>query len=258
MIYRFDGIDISTCSVLPARGDGGYAVSGIFDFPKRKGEIERNWGDTVEPYLNEADMEFGERVIGLKLVMTDEANWDAFRDAAVACRKLGTELGDFDVLLADEVSVERLGQKMLKIDMKFRQNRVEFETLTLTASGGTGIRVDDFHLARDFGISVTGVKSDRNIPKRIEVNTTSPYGITRYREKPSFTLECMMNAPDLKEAGARMRQFHALWRQPGTRVLHLADGTSRNVFVKDGFSVSIEGDGLLKFSLKLEEYDRNI
>lgn len=62
----------------------------------------------------------------------------------------------------------------------------------------------------------------------------------------------MMSAPDLKAAGMKMRQFHVLWRQPGMRVLYLADGRTRDVFVKDGFSVSIEGDGLLKFNLKLE------
>ena len=252
MIYRFDDIDISTYGVLPSRGNGGFAVSGIFDFPKRKGEIERNWGDVVEPYLEEADLDFGERTIGLKLVMENIADWERFRAAAVACRKLGTEVGDFDVLLADEVNVELVDDKLAKIDMKFRQNEVAFEALTLAGSGGTGVRVDDFHLARDFGISVTEVKGDRNLPKRIDVNTTAPYGNTRYRERVSLTLECMMSAPDLKAAGMKIRQFHALWRQPGTRVLYLADGRTRDVFVKDGFSVSIEGDGLLKFNLKLE------
>ena len=252
MIYRFDDIDISMYGVLPSRGDGGFAVSGIFDFPKRKGEIERNWGDVVEPYLEEADLDFGERTIGLKLVMENIADWERFRTAAIACRKLGTEVGDFDVLLADEVNVELVHDKLAKIDMKFRQNEVVFETLTLAGSGGTGVRVDEFHLARDFGISVTEVKGDRNLPKRIDVNTTAPYGNTRYRERQSLTLECMMNAPDLKAAGVKMRQFHALWRQPGVRVLYLADGRTCNVFVKDGFSVSIEGDVLLKFNLKLE------
>lgn len=258
MIYKFDDIDIRTYGVLPLREDGGYAVSGIFDFPKRKGEVERNWGDGIEPYLDEEDLNFGERAIGLKLVMEDAANWEKFREAAIACRKFGTDVGDFDVLLADEVSVESLAGKMKKIGMKFRQNRVVFEPLTLAGTGGSGVRVDDFHLARDFGITVTSVKGDRNIPKRIEVNTTAPYGNTRYREKPSLTLECVMYAPDLEEAGRRMRQFHALWRQPGTRVLHADDGGTRNVFVKDGFSVEIEGNGLLRFNLKLEEYDRYI
>ena len=47
MIYKFDTIDVTAYGVLPMRGDGGVAVSGLFDFPKRKGEIERNWGDGV-------------------------------------------------------------------------------------------------------------------------------------------------------------------------------------------------------------------
>ena len=38
MIYKFDTIDVTAYGVLPLRGDGGVAVSGLFDFPKRKGE----------------------------------------------------------------------------------------------------------------------------------------------------------------------------------------------------------------------------
>ena len=69
MIYKFDTIDVTAYGVLPMRGDGGVAVSGLFDFPKRKGEIERNWGDGVEPYLDGKDLEYDGRTIGLKFVM---------------------------------------------------------------------------------------------------------------------------------------------------------------------------------------------
>lgn len=261
MIYKFDKVDIASYCVLPMRGDGGVAISGMFDFPKRKGEIERNWGNQVEPYLNPEDLEYDGRTIGLKLVMEDAENLGRFRAACLACRELGTELGNFDVVLASEVNVERVGDKLLKMELKFNENRVAFEDLTLAGSarsGGTGVRVDDFNLARDFGITVAEVKGDLKIPKRIDVNTTAPYMNTRYRENPSVSLECVMRDRDLKAIGARMRQFHALWRQPGTRELHLADGHTRNVFVKNGFSVSVVNDGIVKFTLNLTGYDRNI
>ena len=258
MIYKFDTIDVTAYGVLPMRGDGGVAVSGLFDFPKRKGEIERNWGDGVEPYLDGKDLEYDGRTIGLKFVMADAANMERFREAAVACRRLGTELGNFDVVMADEVGVERVDDKLLKLDLKFRESHVEFEELTLAGRGGGGTRVDDFNLARDFGITVTAVKGDLKVPKRIEVSTTAPYLNTAFRENPALSLECVMRAGNLKEVGARMRQFHALWRLPGVRVLRLADGRERGVFVKDGFSVSIVSDGVVKFTLNVIEYDRNL
>lgn len=258
MIYKFDNVDIASYGVLPMRGDGGVAISGMFDFPKRKGEIERNWGNQVEPYLDREDLEYDGRTIGLKLVMENAENLGRFRTACLACRVLGTELGNFDVVLASEVNVENVNEKLLKMELKFNENKVGFEDLTLAGSGGTGIRVDDFNLARDFGITVAEVKGDLKIPKRIEVSTTAPYMNTRYRENPSVSLECVMRDRDLKAIGARMRQFHALWRQPGTRVLHLADGRTRNVFVKNGFNVTVVNDGIVKFTLNLTEYDRNI
>ena len=160
--------------------------------------------------------------------------------------------------MADEVGVERVDDKLLKLDLKFREPHVEFEELTLAGSGDGNIRVDDFNLARDFGITVTAVKGDLKVPKRIEVSTTAPYLNTAFRENPALSLECVMRAGNLKEVGARMRQFHALWRLPGVRVLRLANGRERGVFVKDGFSVSIVSDGVVKFTLNVIEYDRNL
>ena len=258
MIYKFDNIDITTYGVWPAAGDGGAAISGVFDFPKRKGEVERNWGNRIEPYLDPEDLNFEGRVIGLKLVMEDLANMERFRAACVACRKLGTEVGDFDVVLASEVNVEKVVDRMVKIDLKFKEYQVGFETLTWVGSGGPGARVDDFNLAADFGISVLNVKGELQVPKRIEVNTTAPYMNTIYRENPSLAVECVMRATDWAGIGRKMRQFHALWRQPGTRRLELADGHTRFVYVKDGFSVSGVGNGMVKFTLNLKEYDQDI
>lgn len=258
MIYKFNGKDITAYGVLPARDEGGVAVNGLFDFPKRTGDMERNWGDRVEPHVSAEDLEFGERTIGLKLVMEDLANLEGFREACLGCRSLETELGDFDVVMAEEIKVEKVGEKLGLIDVRFKQDRVDFEPLSLPGTGGSGFRVDGFNLLADFGIAVSGVAGDRDTPKRIEVNTSMPYRNTRYRENATFTLECTMRETNLKAVKEKMGQFHALWVQPGFRVLYFPDGRSRLVYVKEGFSVRIGGDGILMFSLKLEAYDRAI
>ena len=100
--------------------------------------------------------------------------------------------------------MERVDDKLLKLDLKFREPHVEFEELTLVGSGGGRIRVDDFNLARDFGVTVTAVKGDLKVPKRIEVSTTAPYLNTAFRENPVLSLECVMRAGNLKEVGARI------------------------------------------------------
>lgn len=252
MIYKFDGIDITRYGVLPVQGDGGVALSGMFDLPKRKGVTERNWGDRVEPFVAAGDIQLDDRTLGLKVVMTDTGNWANFRQACLDCRELDTEWGRFRVFAADEIRVEPAGNGMQLIDIGFRQPEVELPALTLKGSGGTGYRLDDYQLEKDFGIGVSEVKGDRDVPKRIEPATTAFYPQTVYRMPATITMECTMQAENLTAIAGRMGQLQALCMAPGLRTLYFADGRNRQVYVKEGFKVKVRGNRVVSFSLKMQ------
>lgn len=252
MIYKFNDADIRAYGVLPCRDDGGIALSGMFDFPQRKGTTEYNWGDRIEPYVAAPDLTYGGRSLGLKLVMPDLADLSRFREAYLDCRTLVTELGSFRVVAAGEVKVEKAGEKMGLIGVEFLEPQPVFPELTFPGSGGEGLRLDHYHLERDLGVYVAAVKDGLNLPKRIEVGTTATYPDTRYRENGTITLECVMKAGDLRAVAVQMGQLHALCAQPGLRTLRFPDGTTRQAYVKEGFKVKVTGESTVNFSLKME------
>lgn len=252
MIYKFNGRDITTYGVLPLQVEGGVALSGMFDLPKRIGETERNWGDRIEPYVDAEDIRLGDRTIGLKVVMADLKNWEAFRQACLECRILETEWGDYNVLIADEIQVERAGERMGLIGINFLQTDVRLPELTLPSSGGSGYRIDEFNLEKDFGIQVSGMSGDLDVPKRIDVGTTAPYQETGIRTSGTITLECRMQAERLHIIAGRIGQLHALCMSPGMRMLYFPDGRSRQVYVKDGIKVKLEDQRLVNFNIKMQ------
>ena len=113
--------------------------------------------------------------------------------------------------------MERVDDKLLKLDLKFREPHVEFEELTLAGSGDGNIRVDDFNLARDFRNNGDGGERRPESPETDRGKHDGPLPEHGFPENPALSLECVMRAGNLKEVGARMRQFHALWRLPGVR-----------------------------------------
>ena len=252
MIYKFDDTDITAYGVLPLQSDGGIALSGMFDLPKRKGETERNWGDRIEPYTESEDLAFEGRSIGLKVVMPDADNLEEFCRACLECRLLGTELGNFRVIVKDGIQVERSGGKIVKISVNFWQDEVSFPELTLAGSGGEGYILGGYHLERDFGIQVASLKDDLDIPKRIEVNTTDHYRENCYRSSGNLTLECCLWAENLVGIAGRIGQFHALCAAPGLKLLRFPGGRQKEVYVKDGFKVKVRDEKMVEFGLKME------
>lgn len=80
-MYKLNDISLETYGIMPGRIQGeGIAVKGIFDLPKRIGDIEHSWGDedSVEPFvgigeifLGGRDIEFIGIMIGSESVIKD-------------------------------------------------------------------------------------------------------------------------------------------------------------------------------------------
>ena len=252
MTYKFDQIDIAFYGVLPRRDESGLALSGMLDFPKRNGTTEHNWGTQIEPYVTDRDLSFEGRTLNMKLVMPDLVHLGKFSQAWMNCKMLGTEWGDFNVIAANEMTVEKIGERMGLIGISFLQASVEPPILDLAGSGGTGYRIDDWHLEHDLGIRVAAVTDDLNFPKRIDVGTSDVYTETRYRENGKLTLDCVMQSINSARMVRQMGQLHAICALPGLRQLQFPDGNKREMYVKDGFKVSMDGNCVARFSLKME------
>ena len=56
MIYKLNNVPISSYGAYPVLSSEKLALSGIFDCPKRKSPTERNWGTSIEPWVDEQDI----------------------------------------------------------------------------------------------------------------------------------------------------------------------------------------------------------
>lgn len=263
MSYKINGTDIAAYgAVAGGTEDLVINLSELFSFPKRKGETERNWGTSVEPFVGAQDLAFEGRTMTLNLFLMGSTRKQyaerlaALRQACVECVSLSTDFGDFDVIVRDAVSVQEFfNGNAATVKIPFWQETVVFAPLTLQPSGGTGYRMDGYNLSADFGIAVSERKEGQLVGKRIDAGTSLPYMQTLYREPGTVTLACYMSAPNLQALYGRMMQFHALCAAPGLRQLRFPDDTVRTVYVKEGFSATVLSDRYVKFDLKMSYGD---
>lgn len=257
MSYSFDGVDVAAWGVTPFTDEGGVALEGVFDLPKRTGETERNWGTEVEAFVEAGDIVTDGRKLSLKVLLKgeDEADYavklKGFRQACVELRRLGCEFGCFDVLVKDEVCVEELSGCAATVSVPMWEQDVVIPALTVNGSGKCGVSLDGYGLEQDFGVVVQNWKGEKDVGKRIEVQTTEPYRRTEFRDRGEAVLGCWMRAADWVEAYGRIRLLQALCLRPGLRELWFPDGTVCRGYVKDGMTVKPGFGGVLSFDLKM-------
>lgn len=250
MTYTFDGVDINTFGAMPGRVSGEkLAISGIFDLPKRIGTTEYNWGTSIEPFVDEEDIELDGRTLTLAVIVPVDKT-KAFIQKAIACTTLGTGFGDFKVIQKDEVTVEPHNTSNV-ITTEFYQYEYERPQLMVQGSGGIYSIIDSYSLSKDFGIWYTHKSGMQNTAKRIDVSTTDTYINTGYREARDLSISCNLKADTTLEAYTKMMQFHALCLQRGMHTFVDAGNNRYNVYFKDGITCKLLNEGIISFDLKM-------
>ena len=259
MNYKLDGRNIFIYGGYPKvdYSQECIALGGVFDLPKRKGTTEYNWGNSIEPFVDKEDIELEGRTLTLKVCINARSpvdylsKLDAYKSACIVCRKLWTEFGEFDVVMKDAIEVDEFSScNMAIITTKFWQQNVLLPELTINPSGYGNELLDNYSLSRDFGIYIASRKADKNVAKRIEINTTLPYTRTQYREALNITLHCSMTGNDLRSLYIKIMQFQALCMRPGIRTLTLPGNDDCTLYFKDGITVKARLNTLLTFDLK--------
>ena len=252
-MYKIDGVDISVFGAVPVRNNGPLALNGVFDLPKRKGTTEYNWGICIEPFVDIDDMQLEGRTLILHVCIKApdyKQKLGLFKKACVDCHELQTRFEKFNVIVKDEIVVdEHVKSDLVFVTVKFWQEEYVLHTLELISSG-IGITIDNYGLETDFGILLSSRKNDKNEAKRIEVNTTSPYTRTAYREPKNVVFSCSMHGISLDFLYNRIMQFHALCMKPGLREFRDMDNNVYNLYFKDGMIVNVVSDTLLTFDFK--------
>ncbi|MEA4980738.1 MAG: hypothetical protein VB075_19400 [Petrimonas sp.] len=247
MNYKLDNIPLSSLGAIPSRGNQFFALEGMLDLPKRIGTTEYNWGTSIEPFVDTEDIELDGRALTLNVAIK-KTSLDTFKSACVACTELSFDYDTFQVVQKDEIKVEEIGG-YYKVEIPFWQNSVGLKPITITPSGTGFFKINNFDLAKDFGIYLAQSSNSQNTAKRIEVQTTEFYERTNFRDTWIIDLPCSLVGNDFSDMYAKMSQFQALMMSPGIHALKIRNNTL-SIYFKDGMSVNVVSENIAQFTLR--------
>lgn len=237
-MVTINNTSFSTWGLRPISFESGLSVTGIFDMPRRLGDTERSWGDSVEAFLDQEDIIFDGRKISVRLLFVsqgDDSLITTFSNWLIGLSSitLNTDFGNFNVVFKDEMKVTKRGAARI-LEIELWENEVSFLTPS-GASGGTGFRIDGYNF-QDFGITILKTSDYLDTPKRIEVNTTEFYENSQYREPKELQIEGLIKGNSKVDFWSKLNRFYGLLAGAGTRIIQFPDNTTYHGYVKDGVS----------------------
>ncbi|WP_316778429.1 hypothetical protein [Pedobacter antarcticus] len=249
--YYLNGIDLIAQGIIPGQSSGSnLALSGAWDMPSRIGKIYQEWPDDhgLEPYLRADELFYSGRDIIFNGYIKANNKVDALTkindinqilDSFTETVPLVCKWGEFIVYIRDLVTIEYVSQGYSKIQMTFREPVVNLiGIIPSVASEGHGI--DGISFSK-LGIVKMKTTDQFNRPATKNAEYTS-YGTESYKiGKRSFrelNIRFLLKKDTYEDFKLSIQALYALFSKPGTRTLTLEDGSTRECFIKDGFSVT--------------------
>ncbi|MBR8535382.1 hypothetical protein KDU71_07405 [Carboxylicivirga sediminis] len=266
-LYNFNTTNPVTIGAIPSPASvGELALTGLFDFPKRIGETEYDWGDGYEALVEADDIELADREVSFRVFIQGAnaadlaSKIEAFKNTCLASTTLTSSFG---------ISLEiRLNKGITFTEDIRHHSAIGLAKFTVTngllpgvlgaASGGNGFLIDNYNFVADFGIYVQKRKDNKSISSVIDLDTTEKYiSDINNRQPRNIQLNCLMQASNLDVLTQRMGRLHQLLALEGLRTLTFPDGSTHQVYCKDGLKVTkvytMGGQSIAQFYFKLRE-----
>lgn len=247
MNYKIDNTPLSSFGAIPSPSSSHFALSGMLDLPNRLGITEYNWGTSIEPFVDEEDIELNGRTLTLSVAIK-KTNLDAFKSACVSCKELSFDYDTFRVIQKDEIKVEEI-RDYCKVSVPFWQNEVELKTVDIIPSGHGIAMIDNYNLARDLNMYIGKSIDILNASNRINIETTEFYTKTQYRGGWNIELQCSITGHSFEDIYHKINQLQAILMLPGMRSLYIRNNYF-DVYFKDGMTVQTPTEKIAKFILK--------
>jgi len=249
-MYSFNGKPFSDYGIISTKpSDSDLSISGCWDMPSRTGKTHHVWPDDIglEPYVRADEIFFSGRDIVFRghiqsasregaLVAVNKFISDI--DSATTLAPLTCPWGTWNVYVKDAIAISYMSNGISAITITFREPVVTVPTYIPVGNGGIGI---DGIAFEELGLVklVTSDQFDRSAIKGAEqtVYGSEAWKVTK-RTFREFNLKFAINEPSYASFISTVSIVHALFAKAGVRTLTLDDGSVREFFVKDGFSVS--------------------
>lgn len=247
MTYTLDKIPLSYYGATPSLNGQAHSLHNAFDLPRRVGTTEHNWGTSIEPFVDEEDIELDGRNLVLHVSIKKDL-LQAFLDACVDCTEIGTPYDTFEVVCKDEIKVDTFDD-WCRVSVPFYQNEFRLKTLSRTPSGGGPFLLDGYSMVVDFKTNISAINGIRDTARRIEVQTTEFYDRTSFRSTRSIDLAGAITGYNIADFYDNVTQLQVLMMLPGLRELSLRNNDFF-VYFKDGMTVEMVSDNIAIFKMK--------
>lgn len=248
--------NISNYGITALQFDGqNLATTGEFDMPARTGETEHNWGTETEAFTDSEDMTYGNKEISFRGIMKATSRAALLTQLAnftTLCKNtpgwFETHVGQYYTYLKGGIEVQEITSTeiiltvhFLVLGEPFPEYLSVFPDPPTTPTNPPGdYLLNGYHFKKDLGIIVSKSTGRMTLPPRIEIQTTAPYLKTGYPEPAEVRIECTMIANTLPELKTATWRLQLLLATPGLLVLTYPDGSTAQVYNRDGFRTSIK------------------
>jgi len=230
--------------------------TGFLDMPARLGETYYDWGDHIEPLVHEDDIFWQSKQLVIEVLFDQRLTSLSFRQSISELTSHKGYMFLQNIYGSQEVKFKDAHKKLHPNDniVTYRLVFDEFETnvdRTVNAAiGGSGILIDGYSLARDFGVLVQKVEFYDDVAS-LKTSKKTSYNpkkeLTDFRTFKYLQIRCTV----LKTDGYidRLKDLKSILGAPDMRKV-VYNGVEYTCFFTDGFKVTVKR-GLVTFSIKL-------
>lgn len=224
------------------KSDEAYALSGIFDLPRRTGENFHDWGaQGVEPYVDADDICFEVRNFDFSVV-TQCNSVEEFRTCLhLFLAAIGDHfnLNGLEVILL-QANVTGYNNGWGCAEIKLRElYPIQHDDLTalpgVTIPATYGI---DGYSWSELGLVAGGLDGRYDLPQWQPLKLTAANHAYGDRQAGSITLKGTIIGDDYAHFLSNTQMLRSVIGRAGTRTIRYFDGTVLSAFCTDGFTIS--------------------
>lgn len=249
--YYINGELLSSFGIIPGHAPGSnIALSGVWDMPARIGKVYHQWGDHdgVEPYLREDEIFFEgidvkfygyikssdrDEVTGILSEFYEYINQNSGKF------NFSSPFGVWEVELIDGISARYLNNGYFALTINMRLAVVPMD-YPIPEPSENYIGIDGINF-KQLGLWLMDSRANMELQSARE-NQITVYGQEKHgklkRNLKEYSLRFLIDQPGYAAFADKINTLRAMFASPGLRTLKLPDGTYRELFINNGFSVS--------------------
>lgn len=255
---KFNGTNTESWGLLVSK------TTGFFDMPDRVSPVIYDWGDTLQPLLDEEDIFWKSLSITVEFVYDSRITGNTYEQTMTALKALDEfEIeqtfasggnGVFTVRVQSSQKEQTFGPLTKATVVLY--NRVPTFTGTLPSANDSSSSIGGYSFSQ-FGLVVSSKLNFRGLGELKQSKETTYMSDTKksaVRGLNQLSIDCWIVGSNTADLIKKVAEFKKLLSLPDAKVLKYA-GKTKNVFLSNGFKVEVHGKRAAKFNLKLNEIE---